>query len=139
MDPITLGLILAGAGTLKGLTIDRQREDSDRRLAAETQRYSPWTGLAAGSIREADPLANALTYGAQGAAFGQNMQAQSGKLEEMAAQRDLLKARTNALNLATGGPQTPGSVPGMISPWSINPRLQDQLNFDYRLRDMETA
>lgn len=66
MDPLTLGIIMGG-GSLLGLAkselVDRPKENRQRHLAAETQRYSPWTGLQAGAIKEADPLGSALQYG----------------------------------------------------------------------------
>ena len=74
MDPMTLALILGGTGVVKGLTVDKWKEDRQRELAASTQRYSPWTGLQAGAIEEADPLGQGIQGGLQGAAFGQNMQ-----------------------------------------------------------------
>lgn len=95
--PITALAIGAGAGLLKSELLDRPREQKQRTLAAETQRYSPWTGLKADPIHEADPLGSALTFGSQGAMLGagiQNAQAQQG----------LMKAQTNWLN-AGGSPQ----------------------------------
>ncbi len=73
MDPTLLySLIGAGVGGLKGMTVDRWREDKDRQLAAETQRYSPWTGLQAQPIKRADPLGSAMQGGATGLELGQN-------------------------------------------------------------------
>ncbi len=69
----------AGVGILKAEAIDRPKEERDRKLAAETQRLSPWTGLKAQPIKEADPLGSALTYGATGAQIwqgGNNAEAQ---------------------------------------------------------------
>ena len=59
-------LIMAGAGLLKGKLIDEPKEKADRKLAAETQRYSPWTDLAAGPIRQADPFGSAFQGGMAG-------------------------------------------------------------------------
>jgi len=44
---------------------DEEREANDRRLAAETMRYSPWTGMKPGQIREAN-LQNSIMQGAMG-------------------------------------------------------------------------
>jgi len=98
MDPVTIA-ILAGTGLLKSELVDRPREDRQRRLAAETQRYSPWTGLQAGHIQEADPFGSAIQGGLQGAAFSQNVE--SNKLNN-----DLMKAQTS--NLQARSPASKG-------------------------------
>lgn len=68
--PITGLAIAAGIGLLKSQTVDKDKEKRQRKLAAATQRYSPWTGLQAGPIQEADPFGSALQYGAAGAQMG---------------------------------------------------------------------
>lgn len=65
-------LAMAAAGMLKSNLVDRPREKRDRALAAETQRYSPWTGLKANQIREADPFGAALQGGMTGMQMGQD-------------------------------------------------------------------
>jgi hypothetical protein len=76
--PILTPAILAGVGALGGVAkselIDRPKEKRDRKLQAETARYSPWTGLRAGAVNEADPLASALSFGTAGAQLGFGMQ-----------------------------------------------------------------
>ncbi len=42
----------------------QQIENSDRKLAAETQRYSPWTGLQAQPIRHAGSMFGDIAGGA---------------------------------------------------------------------------
>ena len=62
----------AGGGLLMGkLKNDKakQMENSDRNLAAETQRYSPWTGMHAGQIRNANSVGADLFGGALGGAM----------------------------------------------------------------------
>lgn len=79
----TMLAIGAGAGLLKSELVDKPKENYQRKLAAATQRYSPWTGLKAGPIELADPLGSALQYGTTGAQMGNayNMsQAQQGWL-----------------------------------------------------------
>lgn len=71
---MALGLAIgAGAGLLKSQLIDAPREARQRKLAAATQRYSPWTGLQAQPIMPADPFGNALQFGATGAALDSNI------------------------------------------------------------------
>jgi hypothetical protein len=70
--PIT-GLALATiAGLAKSEIIDKPKAERQRKLAAETQRWSPWTGLKAGAIQEADPFGTALQFGSTGAMMGAN-------------------------------------------------------------------
>lgn len=66
---------IAAAGIIKSQTVDKNKENRERKLAASTQQYSPWTGLTANPIKEADPFGSALQYGATGAALKQNIQA----------------------------------------------------------------
>lgn len=109
MDPITLAAIMGGAGLLKSELIDRPREESQRKLAAETIRWSPWTGIAPGAIQSADPFGAALQGATTGAVLGQNLNLTGGK---DAATKDLAEA-------------------AMIQPETINltaqPTLQEQL------------
>lgn len=73
MAPLLIGALAGGGlGLLKGLTVDRDKENRQRTLAAATQRYSPWTGLRAGEIEEADPFGKMLGGAGAGASFGQN-------------------------------------------------------------------
>lgn len=65
-----LPLAMGAAGLLKGQLIDKPRERRDRTLAAETQRYSPWTGLRANPVREADPFGSMLQGGMAGLQMG---------------------------------------------------------------------
>lgn len=63
--------LLAGAGLAKGLFADAPRANRQRKLAAETTRYSPWTGLQAQQVQEADPFGSALQGLATGASMDQ--------------------------------------------------------------------
>lgn len=87
MDPLTLSLIMAGAGAAKSELIDKKQAEADRKLAAATQRLSPWTGLKADRVKEADPFGTALQFGATGAMMGESM-----------ATADAKKAYTNRVN-----------------------------------------
>lgn len=73
MDPSTwMALGGGGAGLLKGFTVDADKERRDRALAAETARYSPWTGMKVGPVKEASPF-DALLQGA-GSGFAQGQE-----------------------------------------------------------------
>lgn len=64
----------AGAGVLKAELVDKPKENSDRQLAAQTQRYAPWTGNKAGPIRYADPVGSGLQFGMMAGSMKQGMQ-----------------------------------------------------------------
>lgn len=60
-------------GLLKSQLVDKPREAADRKLAAATTRYSPWTNLTAGSVQKADPIGTALSYGITGGGLANEM------------------------------------------------------------------
>lgn len=65
------GLAIAAALALaKDQMVDKPKEARQRKLAASTQRLSPWTGLQAQPIQEHDTLGTMMQYGATGAAMG---------------------------------------------------------------------
>lgn len=100
MDPITLAAVMGGAGLLKSELIDRPREQEQRRQAAITARWSPWTGMAPGAIQSADPFGAVLQGATTGAVLGQNLNLAGGK---EAATKDIAEAATiqpEAINLA---------------------------------------
>lgn len=73
---------------------DTGKESRQRKLASETQRYSPWTNLQANPIQEADPLGTAMqTYGTIEAGKAGEAD-KAGKLKLQNAQVDYL----NTLN-----------------------------------------
>ena len=98
MDPLTLGLLLGGAGLLKSEVVDRPKERRQRKLAAETQRYSPWTGLRAGEIQEADPFGSTLQFGLTGASLGQSVAAQEQAKQMADLQKKLLEGQLKSQN-----------------------------------------
>lgn len=63
---------LAGlaAGLAKDVLVDKPQESRDRKLAAETQRYSPWTNLRANPIRESNTFNSMLQGGVTGLQMG---------------------------------------------------------------------
>lgn len=61
MDPITIGMLgLGGMSMLQNM----DKEQRDRKLSATTQRYSPWTGLRAQPIEQANPYGDLAQTGA---------------------------------------------------------------------------
>lgn len=99
MDPMTIGLL---AGLAKSILIDKPKEDSDRQLAAATQRLSPWTHLQANPIEKANPFGNMLQFGATGAMVGQNSKTADLMNERTTLENQYLKN----LNAASGGNQS---------------------------------
>lgn len=86
MDPLTLMAIGSALGLVKSQVVDKPKADKQRKLAAETQRYSPWTHLQANPVQEADPFGSVLQYGVTGGMLGANMeQAAADKALKMSA------------------------------------------------------
>lgn len=72
--PLLLGaLIGAGLGTAKHFVSDKPNEEADRRLAAETARYSPWTGMRPGQIKRANLVGNVMQGAGAGALVGSGL------------------------------------------------------------------
>lgn len=90
--PAMIGLgIGALTGIIKSEAIDAPKAERERTLAAATQRYSPWTGLKASPVQEADPVGSALSFGSQGASLGQNFQGAQDVSSLRNAQADFYK------------------------------------------------
>ncbi len=79
---------MAAAGALKGMTIDKEKEKADRKAAAETMRWSPWTGMQAGPIQGADPFGSALQGGMGGLSLMQGMESADNQNALMKSQQD---------------------------------------------------
>ncbi len=100
------GLAIAAALALaKNKLIDQPAADRQRKLAASTQRLSPWTGLQAQAPQDPNVMGDLLDYGVTGAKMGSNY----------------AKANPSV-------PQTPGAAGG--SAWNIptfkNPYVNDE-------------
>ena len=108
MDPLTLSAIMAGGGLLKGEFIDKPKEAQDVWLAAQTQRYSPWTGLRAGAINRADPFGSAMQGGVQGYSLGQN-------IESAGAAQELNKLRADQLRAQMAQQSGVGAAPTKLN------------------------
>lgn len=101
----------AAIGVAKSEFIDKPKEERQRKLAGETQRYSPWTGMQAGGIQEADALGSALSFGMTGAQVkgGMDQQEINKKLADRALQAPV---QTNYNFNPYGGGPTVGSGMG---------------------------
>lgn len=86
-----------GLGTLKSAAVDEPKAERQRKLAAATEQYSPWTGLKAQPVEEANPVGNMLQYGTAAASLKQGMANQD-------AQNGLTKAMTDYYKGGTPGP-----------------------------------
>ncbi len=74
MDPITIGLLAgAGLGLVKGGIIDAEKEKKNRQMEAEIARYSPWGGMQAQRVQQADPFGSMMQGGMAGAMMGNAM------------------------------------------------------------------
>lgn len=100
------------AGLAKSELIDRPKEQRQRKLAAETQRLSPWTHLQADPIKEADPFGSALQFGAAGAQLGQNMDTADLQQEQMKLNNELLKQKVASGEYGGSGPWGGGQSNG---------------------------
>lgn len=107
MDPITMALIGAGVGGAKGMFIDRPREQRQRKLAAETIRYSPWTGMSPKNYEEADLLGSTMQGGMAGAGLGMNMEDFQSRKALRDAQLGWYQAGSNPYR-STSGPRSLG-------------------------------
>lgn len=114
--PITAALVGTAIGALKSEAIDRPAANRKRHLAAQTNRYSPWTGMKGENVQDPDTVANMLSYGSQGAMMGQGMNSAAASNELAKQQADFLKKGNlwgsmgggNGMSMmpATGGPMS---------------------------------
>ena len=107
MDPLTALMIGSAVGLGKSYLIDQPKEKRQRELAAKTQELSPWTGLKASGIEEADPFGSALQFGTTGAmmsAANKKDIAESARQTTMDnAYLDLVKAKTAQMGVPQAG------------------------------------
>lgn len=111
--PFTAMAIGAGLGILKNYAVDAPKEHRQRVQAAETIRYSPWTHMNPNKIQEADPVGNALQFGAS--AGGMYNSAQGFQTDEALKNKMLTNMRrgrgAGSINLNLGS--TPAQNPWM--------------------------
>lgn len=97
MLPLLLGGAALGLG--KHLLVDKPQADAQRKLAAATATYSPWTGMTPTMPQEANALGSVMQGGLAAAQLGQGMQ--TAKLNE-----NLVNSQINANNasaVSSGG------------------------------------
>lgn len=105
--------VTAGLYGVKSLTVDKDKENRQRHLRAEEERYSPWSGLKNfQQVEEADPLGATLGGAAQGMGLSQGFQAADEK-------NDLNKQLIKKLN----GPDV--APPESVGPISYNTWLKE--------------
>lgn len=118
MSWVAVGMTVFGA--VKSEAIDKPKEKRQRELAAKTQELSPWTGMKAGAIQEADTLGTAMQYGATGLSMDRQM-----KYDE-AMEQALKRGEYGSVLKSDGGwsnVQTPNfglQTTGGFSPDEIN-------------------
>lgn len=110
MTGLELAALMAAVGAAKSEFIDRPREKRQRKANAEIARWSPWTGMAPGAVREADPFGSAMQAGLTGAMMGQMSGAQAKDVAEAGL------ANTQNVSLAGGQPLSPDEM-AMTQPW----------------------
>ena len=124
MDPVTIG-VMAGLGLAKSELIDRPREERQRQQAANTMRYSPWTGMAPNAVQEADPFGSAIQGGLTGAMLSQNQQ----KLNTEKTLADAKLKDAAEVNLTGGAGASPQQFPFQMMEMqnqSVDPRLMQR-------------
>lgn len=71
--PLGLALIGAGAGGAKHEWEDLPKEERQTKLAAETQRYAPWTGLQGKAPESSSGIGDVMAGATTGLTLGQGM------------------------------------------------------------------
>lgn len=103
MGPLALAAIMGGAGLAKSHFIDRPAEERQRRVQAETTRYSPWTGMQAAAPKPTDYLGNTMQGAMTGATLGQGMETQAQQKKFQDAQMARWDSEALAQQAAQGG------------------------------------
>ena len=113
--PLAMAAGGAAMGAMKNQG-DEQIEAEDRRMAAETARYSPWTGMQPGQIRQANLQNNVMQGAMAGGMMGMNV-------NQMNQGNALMDAQTNYYNSNAGqGGMGPVAQQSQMGYWgSHNP------------------
>lgn len=111
--PFIAMAIGSGLGLVKSIGVDGPKEARQRKLAAKTAAYSPWTNLQPQAVQEADPLGNALQFGSTAAGL-------YGATQSMESDQALKNAALMQMKTGKGRPNIALSVGGQGgSPWSL--------------------
>lgn len=89
MSWVATGVMVA-AGVAKSEFIDRPAAERQRKLAASTAAYSPWTHMQPGAVKEADPIGTGMQFGVTGAAMGSGMAKDQSEIDANKAYADRL-------------------------------------------------
>lgn len=126
MDPLTLLAIGSALGLAKSEFSDRPKAERQRKLAATTAKWSPWTGMQPVMPQEPDPLGSAVKYGLTGAVLGQALgggteEAADGEFTDATAQdvSNYTPTERGIGNIPQGVmPQSPGAAARFYNPMS---------------------
>lgn len=116
------GLAIAAALSLaKSKMIDEPAANRQRKLAAETQRYSPWTHLQAQAPQDPNAIGQMLQYGATGAAIGSGMKKGTTGDDVASASKAYSNfGNTNNAQMALSNPYSRGGYAGSYDPNAAN-------------------
>ena len=102
------GLAIAAALALaKDKLVDQPAADRKRKLAAATERFSPWTGLHAQPVDDPNALGSMMSAGATGAMIGQgvaNSNAQNAYLDRAGESDGVIDPNLSQSNSYMAGP-----------------------------------
>ncbi len=79
---------------------DKNTEDRQRKLSAEQARYSPWSGMSADPIQQADPFGTAMQGGMTTMQMDQNQ-------SNVNNQNDLMRSQKGWYDRGAGPSQNP--------------------------------
>lgn len=112
------GLAIAAAlGLAKDQLVDQPAADRKRKLAASTQRLSPWTGNKAEPVNEPNTAGTMLQYGAMGAQMGAGYDQNKADVALKKAQADRLNSG-GSLYGGFGGGYGKDLTSKTSNPWS---------------------
>jgi hypothetical protein len=102
----------AGFGIAKSELVDRPNEARDREIQAVTAALSPWTGLKAAPVKEANWQEAALGGAQAGLGDEQQQAAAEQAMQDKDMQRQMMQAQMSYLNRQGGGGMPPQNGQG---------------------------
>lgn len=94
-------LVMAALAAAKNQMVDKPAADRQRHLAAETQKYSPWTHLTAEAPQDPNLAGDIISGGATGASMMNANANQQATNNLTAAQTKYLQSKTDANDMAS--------------------------------------